>query len=99
MRTFISTLLLLTSLAAAADSSALISERLDRQIKLNIVNQTMPAALQTITQASEGVPIDVAPDVWSLLPWGEQTTINAKIENQTLRGALSAITKKLGLTY
>ena len=79
MRTFIAALLLLTSVSLAADTSALISERLDRQIKLNIVNQTMPAALQTITQASEGVPIDVAPDVWNLLPWGEQTTINAKI--------------------
>jgi hypothetical protein len=99
MRTFIAALLLFTSISFAADTSALISERLDRQIKLNIVNQTMPAALQTITQASEGVPIDVAPDVWNLLPWGEQTTINAKIENQTLRGALSAITRKLGLTY
>jgi hypothetical protein len=45
------------------------------------------------------VRVDVDPVVWTLLPWGEQTTINAKIENQTLRGALAAITRKLGLTF
>ena len=40
-----------------------------------------------------------AAGVYDLLPWGEQTTINAKIENQTLRGGLEAITRKLGLTF
>jgi hypothetical protein len=44
------------------------------------------------------VPIEVAPQTYDLLPWGEQTTINAKIANQTLRKALEAITRKLGLS-
>ncbi|HYO10316.1 MAG TPA: hypothetical protein VER17_15210 [Tepidisphaeraceae bacterium] len=84
--------------AIAQSSSALINEALDKQVKLNIANQTIPQATQTIANET-GVRIDVDPQVWQLLPWGEQTTINAKIENQTLRGALQAITRKLGLTF
>src|SRR5688500_6329346 len=101
MRIFIAILALLATplLAQSSNSSALISQHLDKLVKLDIKNQTMPAALQPITQASEGVRIDVAPQVWDRLPWGEQTTINAKIEILTLRGALPAITRKLGLTF
>src|SRR5215208_5019548 len=100
MRTFIAALLLpALSLLAQTNTSALINQQLDQTIKLDIKNQTMPAALATITQESKGVPFDVSPQVWDLLPWGDQTTINAKIENQTLRGALAAITRTLGLTF
>jgi len=45
------------------------------------------------------VPIEAESEVWDLLPWGEQTNISAKIENQTVRQALQAITRKLGLTF
>jgi len=50
-------------------------------------------------QHDTGVPIEVSPAVYDLLPWGDQTNITAKIENQTLRQALDAITQKLGLKY
>jgi hypothetical protein len=53
------------------------------------------AQIATLT----GVRIEADPAVWDLLPWGEQTTITAKIHNQTLRQALSAITQKLGLQF
>src|SRR6184192_3740438 len=84
--------------ALAQNTSALINEELDKIVKLDIQKQTIPQAIQTIGNAT-GVRIDVGPGVYDLLPWGEQTTINAKIENQTLRGALQAITRKLGLTF
>jgi hypothetical protein len=46
------------------------------------------------------VPFKVDPAVYELLPWGENTDINiVKIKNQTLRQALTAITRKLGLTF
>jgi hypothetical protein len=45
------------------------------------------------------VRIEATPAVWALLPWGDQTNITAKIENATLRDALEAITRKLGLIY
>ena len=54
--------------------------------------------METIKQTT-GVPIIAAAGVYDLLPWGEQTNISAKIQNQTLRGALEAITRKLGLTF
>ena len=84
--------------AFGQSSSALINEALDKQVKLSIANQTIPQAIQKIADET-GVRIEVSPRVYDLLPWGEQTTINAKIENQTLRGALVAITRKLGLTF
>src|SRR3954463_11663199 len=78
----------------AQNSSALIAAELDKLIQLDIKNQPLPQAVKTIEDTSNGVRMDVAPQVYDLLPWGEQTTINAKIENKTLREALAAITRK-----
>jgi hypothetical protein len=50
--------------------------------------------LKTVTEKT-GVPINVA-RAWDLLPYGEQTTLKVKIENQTLRG-IQAISRHLGL--
>jgi hypothetical protein len=84
------------SITRGDKTSALINEQLDKLTTLTIQNATLPAALDTIAKQT-GVPIKPASNTYDLLPWGEQTTINAKIENQTLRAALEAITKKLGL--
>ncbi len=90
---------LLCGSALAQSSSALINEALDQQFKLDISKKTpLPQIIQQITNET-GVPIQATPDVWQLLPWGEQTAIAAKIENQTLRQALEAICRKLGLTF
>jgi hypothetical protein len=81
----------------ASVTSALISKALDSQQKLDL-NATLPQAMEQIGKIT-GVRIEADPVVWDLLPWGEQTTIAAKIENQTLRQDLSAITRKLGLEF
>jgi hypothetical protein len=83
--------------AFAQDSSALINEALDKQVKLDL-KETLPQAVSQI-RTETGVPLHVAPGVYDLLPWGEQTNITARIENQTLRQALAALTQKLGLTF
>jgi hypothetical protein len=94
-------LLLLAMLPAfsSADSvtSALINKALDSQQKLDL-NTVLPDAMDQIGNET-GVRIEADPVVWDLLPWGEQTNITAKIENRTLRDALSAITQKLGLQF
>ncbi len=95
---FLASLFFLSTFSFAQSSSALINAELDKLVKLDISNQPLPQAIKTIEDA-KGVRIDVLPAVWDLLPWGEQTTINAKIENKTLREALAAITRKLGLTF
>nr|MBA2706742.1 DUF4974 domain-containing protein [Gemmatimonadaceae bacterium] len=91
--------LLSASFLPAQNSSALINEALDKQVKLNFAAKTpLPQIIQVIANDT-GVRIDVTPDVWALLPWGEQTAIAATIENQTLRQALEAMTRTLGLTF
>jgi hypothetical protein len=96
-------LLLLTGLVVGASAkdenstSALINQALDKNVNLQL-DGVLPTVLKTIEDQS-GVPITATDQVYDLLPWGEQTNIKAKIENQTLRSALTAITHKLGLGW
>ena len=62
------------------------------------VNGVMPQVMKKITEQTT-VPIEVPPRVYDLLPWGEQTNIKATVKNQTVREALTAITRKLGLNW
>jgi hypothetical protein len=77
--------------------SALINQALDKQVELKI-NAPLPKAMEQIGDQT-GVRITAEAQVWELLPWGQLTNINATIRNQTLREALEAITRKLGLTF
>ncbi len=86
----------LASTALSQVSSALINEALDKITPLNL-NGTLPQVMSAIGRDT-GVRIDASPMVWELLPWGDQTNVT-KIENQTLRESLTAITRKLGLTW
>ena len=85
-----------SAFAQQPKTSALINEELDKLAEFQL-SGTLPQAIKEITNKT-GVPIEITPQTYDLLPWGEQTTINAKIANQTLRKALEAITRKLGLT-
>lgn len=89
-------LLLVTGQVFAQNSSALINEAMDKIQPLDL-NTNLPVAMKAIGEQT-GVRVEAAPSVWELLPWGDQTTINAKIEGKTLRDALDAIARKLGLT-
>ena len=88
-------LLMVPALAPGQNTSALINAELDRIHSLDL-NKPLPAAMKQIGDET-GVPIQAAPSVWDALPWGDQTTISAKIEGKTLREALDAIARKLGL--
>ena len=89
--------LFLVSIASAQNLSALMNEALDKQVKLDLAGP-LPKAMQKIADET-GVRIEAQRAVWELLPWGEQTNLTARIENQTLREALAGITQKLGLTF
>jgi hypothetical protein len=89
--------LIVPTALAQRDSSALINEALDKPVDVQL-KTTLPSALQEIKNRT-GVPIELAPGVLDLLPWGEQTHIDAKVSNQTLRQAVAAIARKLGLIY
>lgn len=90
-------LMMLAPPLLAQSASALINQALDKLVKLDL-DTTLPVAMRAIGEQT-GVTIEASPAVWDLLPWGEQTQITAKIEGQTLREALEAITRKLGLTF
>ncbi|MGB7161498.1 MAG: hypothetical protein WBD40_25790 [Tepidisphaeraceae bacterium] len=101
MRRLLSVLviLLIVSPAFAQSSSALINEELDKIVKLAFPQNTpLPQVMQSITKDT-GVPLSADPSVYELLPWGEQTGLTVQIENQTLREALAAMTRTLGLTF
>jgi hypothetical protein len=89
-------LLAFVTVALAQSSSALINEALDKQQPLQL-DGTLPQVIGAIAQKTD-VRIEVAPGVYDLLPWGDQTTVKARIENQTLRDGLRAIARRLGLT-
>src|SRR4051795_1070730 len=88
-------LTLVGSAAAVPNSSALFNEAMDKNCNLEI-DTTLPVAMKMIGEQT-GVRVEAAPSVWDLLPWGDQTTISAKIKDMTLRNALDAIARKLGL--
>jgi hypothetical protein len=85
------------ALAQSSASAALINQQLDKQTQL-LREGTLLDVMSYITKQT-GVPIDVQPEVWELLPWGRETAVKIKIENQTLREALDAMMKKLGLQF
>lgn len=88
--------------AARADNGggapALINEALDKPIADLQVSRALPEAMKEI-QAKTGVQLKADPTIWDMLPWGEQTNVTVKVQNQTLRQALTAVTQKLGLTF
>lgn len=89
--------LLLGAAARGQSSSAMINRALDGQVRLDL-DASLPEALQAIARET-GVRLEAVPEVWDLLPWGEQTHLTAKIENQTLRDALEAICRTMGLQF
>src|SRR5205823_11529727 len=86
-----------SALAQNSQTSALISEQLDRPVSLDL-NTTLPEAIKVVAKQT-GVRIEATPAVWELLPWGDQTNITAKVQNVTLKDVLTAITRKLGLEW
>ena len=83
--------------ARAQDTSSRISQTLDQPVKMQL-DGVLPDVMANIGR-STGVRIEAEQAVWDLLPWGQQTNISAKIENQSLRQAMDVISRKLALTY
>jgi hypothetical protein len=78
-------------------AGGLINEALSKPVQMDL-NATLQQAMRGIADKT-GVRIEADRAVWELLPWGEQTRITVKLDNQPLQGALQAIVRKLGLEY
>ena len=101
MYRFVAALMLLMMVRAAfaqPQTSALINQQLDKPVSGLELNDVLPNAMRKIAQTT-GVRIEATPAVWETLPWGDQTNVTAKFDNITLRDALEAITRKLGMTF
>jgi hypothetical protein len=83
--------------ASQPSESALISRELDQRISIKL-DGDLPTAIKGLSDKT-GLIIEPDPQVWTLLPWGEQTTVTADIQNATVRQALDAIGRKLGLEF
>lgn len=83
--------------ASQPSESALINHALDQRISIKM-DGDLPTALKAISDKT-GLIFEPDPVVWTLLPWGEQTTVTADIQNATVRQALDAIGRRLGLEF
>jgi hypothetical protein len=81
----------------SSDTSALINQALDKNVSLN-EDSVLPVVLKHIEDKT-GVRITPSDDLYDLLPWGEQTNLRISFEQKTLRVALTAIARKLGLVW
>src|SRR5580765_6478378 len=99
MRNFVIILVIcvMARIAPAQESSALINKALDDQLPKIKIDSTLPAALERLSTET-GVKFKDDPIIWDLLPWGRDTAVKATFDNVTLREAMEAITRKLGLT-
>jgi hypothetical protein len=85
--------------AQSSDSSALINEALDKQYKLQLDQKTELGPVMARITAETGVPIRIDPAAFELLPWGTSTSLKVTITGKTLREALTAMVRPLGLTW
>ena len=90
-------LLAFAGVAPAQTTSALINEAMDKLVNLNL-DATLPEAMKAIEDET-AVPIRVSRAVYDALPWGDQTKLTARIEQQTLRASMTAIAARLGLQF
>ena len=79
-----------------ANLESLIEQALDEPIDLEINDQPILAALNTISEKS-GVPIRLEDNAVSLLPYGQDTSVNAAMHGVTLRQGMQSLFRRLGM--
>jgi len=87
-----------TKQAVENDVEINIIQALDQPINLEVDEVPIREAFQELSK-NTGFPIEIDPDVYSLLPYSSRTTLTATIEGQTLRESLIALLRPVGLTY
>jgi hypothetical protein len=83
---------------AQPSSSALIGQALDSQAADLSAQGGLIDVMKTVENQT-GIRLEALPAVWDALPWGQDTSVNVHVKNATVRQALDAITRRLGLTY
>lgn len=78
--------------------AAAIEQALDEKIDISLPNRTIRSALDELGNQT-GVRIVVERSALPRLPYGEQTQVNAQINDVTLRDALRALLTPIGLEF
>jgi hypothetical protein len=84
--------------AANDEQAAGIARALDAEVSLEIDQQQIRTAMSALAEAA-GVPIEIDPATYGLLPYGSKTIVSATIRERTLRESLSALLMPLGLAF
>lgn len=80
------------------ENEILIVKALEQPTDLNVENTPIQKALQQLAD-NTGIPIRMAVGTTSLLPYGSQTNLTAKIEKRPLKESLAALLQPLGLQF
>jgi len=97
----VATLLALVAAVAAPSlgkSQANLQQSLDRQVELELDNARIGDLFESLQQAA-GVEFVLDRKALDALPYGEETRLDVKIKNITLRKALSPILARQGLRW
>jgi hypothetical protein len=78
--------------------AVLIMQALDEPTDLNVQDAPIGEAIQKLAEQT-GIPIEIAPGTFDLLPYGSRTKLTAEIEQQPLRASLAALLEPLGLEF
>ncbi len=84
--------------AGENELSVLILQSLDQKTRLTVENAAIREALAALSD-STGIPISISDETLSFLPYGSQTMLSARIEDQPLRASLEAILRPAGLRF
>lgn len=91
-------LVAVSAASAALDQRELIERALDEPTQINLEDVKLGNAFAKVTEQT-GVEVVMSPEVMSLIPYGAETTINARIEGTTLRQGLADLVGRLGMTF
>jgi len=86
-----------TRAAQPTGMRALIEQALDQQVDIEIKDQPLSAAFDLIGTKT-GIKLTIRPQVVDLLPYGQDTRVNATIKNVSLRQGLTEMLNHLGMT-
>ncbi len=84
--------------AGENELSVLILQSLDQKTRLMVENAPIRQALTALSD-STGIPIAISDETLAFLPYGSQTMLSARIEDQPLRVSLEAILRPAGLRF
>ena len=82
----------------ADDTGARIAQALSAPVTLDVASVPIGRVMDQLAKTAN-VPIEIAPAVFELLPYGSKTQLSARATNRSLRTVLTALLNPLALTF